>query len=65
MILSRALRYILAVASALDSIFGWLACFCFGHGDHLQATCETVGSFGGGEPARGYKCARCGARVWR
>jgi hypothetical protein len=52
MILSRALRYILAVASALDSIFGWLAC-------------ETVGSFGGGEPARAYKCARCGARVWR
>jgi hypothetical protein len=65
----RALMGFLASLSAfsrlLDAFLGWTACFCFGHGDHLKATGETVGSFGGGEPARAYKCARCGSRVWR
>jgi hypothetical protein len=50
---------------ALAYLAGWLVCFCAGHGDHLRATGETVGSFGGGEPARAYRCARCRAMVWR
>jgi hypothetical protein len=63
--LPRSLRVLAAISSTLEACLGWLACFCFGHGDHLQATCETVGSFGGGAPARAYRCARCGGRVWK